>query len=187
MAPTMGQRDIIYKWSPWVNGRSINFMKTTNFELWKVKMQKKLIQDKCIDALKGEESMHARLSKEEKTEMVDKARSTIILCLMDKVLREVTWEKIVIVMWEILGSLYMTKSLAHRLCLKQNLYSLWMMENKFVLEQLIEIQKIIDDLDNIQVKIEDQDNVLLLLSSLPRSFEHFNDDLLYNKECIILD
>lgn len=50
-----------------------------DFRLWKVNMQASLIQDKCIDALKGEESMSARLSKVEKTEMVDKTNSIIIL------------------------------------------------------------------------------------------------------------
>ena len=55
--------------------------------------------------------------------MVDKARSAIILCLRDKVLREVDREQTAVAMWAKLESLYMTKSLAHRLYLKQQLYS----------------------------------------------------------------
>ncbi|CAL5199209.1 unnamed protein product [Lathyrus oleraceus] len=98
------------------------FSANNDFGMWKVNMQANLIQDKCIYDLKGEESMHVRLSKVEKTETVDKAMSVIILCLGDKVLREVAREKTVVVMWKKLESLYMNKSLPHRLCLKQQLY-----------------------------------------------------------------
>src|SRR3954465_923163 len=57
-----------------------------------------------------------------------------------------------------------------------------MMKNKSIVEQLTEFHKIIDDLENIEVKIDDEDKALLLLSLLPRSFEHFKDALLYGKE-----
>lgn len=45
--------------------------------------------------------------------------------------------------------------------------------------------QIIDDMENIEVKIDDEENILLLLSSLPRSFEHFKDILVHGKECTI--
>ena len=57
-----------------------------------------------------------------------------------------------------------------------------MVENKSIVEQLTEFHKIIDDLDNIEVKIEDEDKAFLLLSSLPRFFEHLRDALIYGKE-----
>lgn len=34
------------------------------------------------------------------------------------------------------------------------------------------------------MKIKDDDKFILLLSSLPRSFENFKDALIYGKECI---
>lgn len=57
-------------------------------------MQAILSQKKCIEALKGEASIAAHLTKIEKTEIVDKARGVIILCLGDKVLREFSMEYI---------------------------------------------------------------------------------------------
>ncbi|MCI91080.1 cytochrome P450, partial [Trifolium medium] len=57
-------------------------------------------------------------------------------------------------MWTKLDSLYMTKSLAHRQCLKQQLYFFRMVDNKSVVEQLAEFNKIIDDLANIDVNLE---------------------------------
>ena len=57
------------------------FSGNNDFGLWKIKMQAILIQEKCIDALKSEALMPAGLTQVHKTEMVDKARSAIILCL----------------------------------------------------------------------------------------------------------
>lgn len=52
-----------------------------------------------------------------------------------------------------------------------------MVENKFIVEKLIEFHKIVDALVNIEVKIEDGDNTLLWFSSLPTPFENFKDAL----------
>lgn len=46
----------------------------------------------------------------------------------------------------------------------------------------MESNMILDDLANIEMNIEDKDKVLLLLCSLLKSFEHFNDIILYGKE-----
>ncbi|MCI81738.1 cytochrome P450, partial [Trifolium medium] len=64
--------------------------------------------------------------------MNDKAVSAIILCLGDKVLREVARETSAVLLWTKLDSLYMTKSLEHQQCLKQQLYFYRMVENKSV-------------------------------------------------------
>src|SRR4051812_5525188 len=94
-----------------------------DFGLWKSKMQVILIQDKCINSLKSEALIPAGLTQVQKTEMLDKARSVIIFCLGDKFLREVAREKNAVAMWGKLESLYLTKSLAHILYLKQQFYS----------------------------------------------------------------
>lgn len=60
-----------------------------------------------------------------------------------------------------------------------------MVENKSIGESLTEFHKTIDDLENIEVKIGDENKTLLLLSSLPRSFEHFKDVIIYGKKCTI--
>ena len=95
------------------------FTGSNYFGLGKVKMQAVLIQQKCEKALKGEGVLAVIMSQAEKTEMVDKARSAIVLCLGDKVLRDVAKEPTATSMWSKLESLYMTKSLPHRQFLKQ--------------------------------------------------------------------
>jgi hypothetical protein len=132
--------------------------------------------------IKGEEKMSPSLTQKEKNDMIDKARSAIILCFGDKALREVARERIAAAMWVKLESLYMSKSLAHRLCLKQQLYSFKMTEARSIIEQLSDFSKILDDLENIEVKLDDEDKALLLLNSLPRTYEHFKDAILYGKE-----
>jgi hypothetical protein len=98
------------------------FTGSNDYWLWKVKLMAVLIQNKCVEALKGEAQMPANLSAVEKTEMNEKALSAIILCLGDRVLREVAKETSTAAVWAKLDSLYMTKSLAHRQFMKQHLY-----------------------------------------------------------------
>nr|GEU77357.1 zinc finger, CCHC-type [Tanacetum cinerariifolium] len=54
-------------------------------------------------------------------------------------------------------------------------------------EHIDEFNKIVRDLANIEVKFEDEDLALLLLTSLPASYEHFVDTLLYRREALTLE
>ncbi|KAK2403613.1 alpha carbonic anhydrase [Trifolium repens] len=158
------------------------FTGSNDFGLWKVKMRALLTHHKCVEALKGVTQMSTTLSNAEKTEMDEKALSSIISCLDDKVLREVARETSAAAMWAKLDSLYMTKSLAQKQCLKQQLYFFRMVEHKSVVEQLAEFNKIIDDLANVDVNLEDEDKAFHLLCALPKSYENLKDALLYGKE-----
>jgi galactitol-specific phosphotransferase system IIB component len=55
-------------------------------------MEALLIQQKFEKVLKDEGALPVTMSQVEKTEMVDKARIAIVLCLGDKVLRDVAKE-----------------------------------------------------------------------------------------------
>ena len=80
-----------------------------------------LIQQGLVDALCGKSGLPAKLSPKKKTEIMEKAHSVIILYLGDRALREVAREKIAATIWTKLEKLYMTKSFANRLYLKQRL------------------------------------------------------------------
>jgi len=77
-------------------------------------MEAVLIQQKCAKALKGEDVLLVTMSQAEETEMVDMAKSVIVLCLGDKVLRDVAKELTATSIWSKLESLYMITSLAHQ-------------------------------------------------------------------------
>jgi len=154
------------------------FTRDNDFGLWKVKMEAVLIQQKCEKALKGEGALPVTMSRAEKTEMVDKAKSVIVLCLGDNVLREVVKEPTTTSMWSKFEYLYMTKSLAHRQFLKQQPYSFKMVESKAIMEQLTEFNKILDDLKNIEVHLVDAGALIVwrCLEDVEGDMSHLEND-----------
>jgi len=80
------------------------FTGSNDFGLWNVKIPAVLTQQKCVEALKGEAAMLASLTQAEKREMIDKAKNAIVLCLGDKVLRDVAREATAASMWAKLES-----------------------------------------------------------------------------------
>ncbi|GKC74612.1 hypothetical protein Tco_1120495 [Tanacetum coccineum] len=140
-----------------------------------------LIQHGCEAALKV---LPADMEAEAEAELNKKAHSAVILCLGNKVRREVTGETTATGVWIKLETLYMKKSLANKLYLKKKLYTFYMPVGQKIFEHIDEFNKIVLDLVNIEVKFEDEDIALLLLTSLPASYEHFVDTLLYGQEAL---
>ena len=62
-----------------------------------------------------------------------RAKVTIILCLSDEVLYNVTNEETTVDLWYRLESLYMTMSLSNKLFMKKQLYNLRMKEDTSIL------------------------------------------------------
>ena len=50
---------------------------------------------------------------------------------------------------------------------------------------LDELNKILIDLKNIDVRIDEEDQALILLCSLPHSFENFVNSMLYGKDTLL--
>jgi hypothetical protein len=88
-------------------------------------------------------------------------------------------EKFAATLWKKLEKLYMTNSLANKLRLKERLYTICMLEGKSMQSHLNEFNSIIVDLERFDVKIDDEDKTILLLVSLPPSFKHFKEIMLY--------
>ncbi|GJV29336.1 retrovirus-related pol polyprotein from transposon TNT 1-94 [Tanacetum coccineum] len=147
-------------------------------------MRALLIQHGCEAAL---EVLPTDMEAEAKAELNKKAHSSVILCLGNKVLREVTGETTAARVRTKLETLYKTKSLANKLYLKKKLYTFYMPVGRKISEHIDEFNKIVLDLANIEVKFEDEDLALLLLTSLPASYEHFVDTLLYGREALTLE
>ena len=150
-----------------------------DFSIWWVKMNALLIHQ-GLDATLLEEAI-TKIEKKRHTDMTKRAHSAIVLSLGDEVLREVTEENSVKAVWDKLEDLYLKKSLTNRLYLKKPLYALLMEDDKPLKKHMDDFNRIILDLKNIDVKIDDEDQTMILLSSLPKRFEHFVDTMLYGK------
>ncbi|GKD78691.1 hypothetical protein Tco_1341312, partial [Tanacetum coccineum] len=133
------------------------------------------------------EVLPADMEAQTKAELNKKAHISVILCLCNKVLREVTGETTATGAWSKLETLYMTKSLANKLYLKKKLYTFCMPAGRKIFEHIDEFNKIVLDLANIEVKFENEDLALLLLISLQASYEHVVDTLLYGREALTLE
>ena len=64
---------------------------------------------------------------------------------------------------------------------------LHMNEGTMVLEHLNFFNKIINELLTVDVKIYEEDKALILLSSLPESYDHIVTTMLYGKKTLILE
>ena len=82
---------------------------------------------------------------------------------------------------------YDKKNLSNKLYLKKQLYELRMTEGTAVLEHLNFFNKVINELLGVDVKIDKEDKALILLSSLPQSYDHIITIILYSKETLILE
>ncbi|KAL5854514.1 hypothetical protein ACOSQ4_004316 [Xanthoceras sorbifolium] len=162
----------------------VKFDRKINFTLWQVRMRAVLVQSGVQKALKGNKP--ANMKDADWEDIDEKARSAIQLSLSDEVLREVISEKTTKALWEKLESLYLKKTLTNKLYKKQCLYSLRMSEGTSLGSHIDEFESLIMDLQNLDVNIEDEDQALLLLCSLPSSYRHFRETMLYGKDTISL-
>ncbi|KAJ4703588.1 Retrovirus-related Pol polyprotein from transposon TNT 1-94 [Melia azedarach] len=117
----------------------------------------------------------------------EKAHSTIMLCLADDIITEVAEEETAQGLWVKLEGLYMTKSLTNKLFLKQRLFSLRMQEGMPLRDHLDQLNTILLELRNIDVKVEDEDAALILLVSLPLSYENFVQSFIVGKDTVSLE
>ncbi|KAH9782991.1 hypothetical protein KPL71_009148 [Citrus sinensis] len=70
--------------------------------------------------------------------------------------------------------------------MKRKLYTFSMKDGTILKDHLDEFNKLILDLENVNIDLEDEDRALILLSSLPDSYEHFVDTLLYGRQTLTL-
>ncbi|KAL6337934.1 hypothetical protein AAG906_005399 [Vitis piasezkii] len=139
------------------------FNGSNDFTLWKLKMKALLVQQKCAQAIEGEEKLPVGLTAAEKEEVVSRAHSAILLSLADEVLREVADETTAVGLWRKLESKYQKKSLTNRLYRKAIAY--------------------FEDVG----RYAEEDQAMILLCSLPSSYENFVDTMMYGRDSISIN
>ncbi|XP_028124702.1 putative receptor-like protein kinase At3g47110 [Camellia sinensis] len=87
-------------------------------------------------------------------------------------------------LWKALEDKFMAKSIENRLYLKKRLFRFDYKKGISMNEHLHNFNKILTNLKILDDHISDEDKVLLLLNSLPDSYDHLTTTLLYGKEKI---
>ena len=139
----------------------------------------------AVGNLEGlQETKPAKVDNDAWEDMQVQAAATIWLCLADLVMYHVMDEDSPKEIWDKLASRYMSKSATNKLYLKQKFYGLKMQEGSDLVEHVNAFNQLVTDLARLDVKIEDEDKALLLLVSLPPSYEHLVITLTHGKTTI---
>ena len=144
-----------------------------------------LVEKEISAALKGKDSIPGDDAVKE--EINERALGTLFSGLTDKVLRNVVDLDTAKGVWEKLDSIYLAKSLTNRLYLRGKLHTFQMAEGTSLKDHLDEYNKLLLDLANIGVDVDEEDKALILIYSLPKSYEHLTTTMLYGRETISLD
>jgi hypothetical protein len=147
-----------------------------SFVIWQIQI-KAVITKLCVR--KALQPRPADMTDDKWEDLDEKALSALQLSLSPDVLREVMNAKSAAELWNKLEELYMTKSLANKLRLKERIYTIHMAEGTSIQSHLNEFNSIIVDLEIVDVKIDEEDKAILLVVSLPPSFKNFKEIMLY--------
>jgi hypothetical protein len=138
------------------------------FELWKLKMEDLLVdRDPCIMIDLGSAPVEGLVDDWKNLDL--KAKSTILLCLSDSVLLNLSEEAIAKNLWDNLGKLYQSKSLVNKLFLRKKLYNMRIRDGDSVAEHLNAFNTVVSQLVSVEIKISIEDKCISLLCSLPES------------------
>ena len=152
---------------------------TNNFGMWQCEVLDVLIQQDLDITL---EEKPDDMSDKDWAKLNRQACGTIRLCLAKDQKYFVMKETSAKELWDKLENKYMTKSVENRLYLKKKLFRFQYKQGTTMNEHLNSFNKILADLQNLDVEIDDEDKALLLLNSLPESYEHLTTTLLYGKD-----
>ena len=150
-------------------------------------MENLLISQKLHKALARKAQKPLDMKDKDWEELDPEAHITIILCLERNVAFLVDGEPTTANVWAKLEENFMTKILTNQIYLKSKLFTCKMEEGTSIREYINRFDRIISDLKDIDVTVEDEDQALMLLLSLPKSFENLVQTLMLVGETLSMD
>ncbi|KAM0966633.1 hypothetical protein ACFX2C_022364 [Malus domestica] len=158
-----------------------------SFTLWQIRVKDVLTQQGLARALKGKDGKPKEMTDDQWEELESCCVSTIRHYIADNIINNVMDEDSAPALWEKLEKLYIAKSLTNKLHLKRKLYKLKMDEGGNLMDHMNEFNGYLDQLRKVDVKVEEEDKALLLLTSLPDSYENLVTTLLHGKDTVSLE
>jgi hypothetical protein len=138
-----------------------------NYQLWKMQMEDYLYhKDLCLP-LSGVAKKPAAM-KDEEWEILDrKALGTIRLSLAASMAFNISKEKTMKGLIDVLAKLYEKPSASNKVFLMKRLFNMKMSEAGFIADHLNEFNMVTNQLSSVKVDFDDEVRALLILCSLP--------------------
>ena len=130
---------------------------STNFEMWKMKMEDLSIDRDLWDAIDENKLRPTNLTLAIQYDVIDrKAKGLIKLCLADSILINVHEEPIMKKLWKKLSEIYQEKSLLNKIFLRKKLYFLRMEEGEKNYEHLERFNMLVTHLTLVWVPMDEE-------------------------------
>ena len=142
-----------------------------NYQHWKMQIEDYLYQKDLYLPLEGITKKPASMTQDDWDVLDRKALGTIWLCLASSVAFNISDQKTTKDLMKSLDALYEKPSASNKVFLMKRLFNLKMAENGLVAEHLNEYNSNISQLWSVGVIFEDEVHALLILSSLPDSWD----------------
>jgi hypothetical protein len=155
-----------------------------NFGMWQCEVMDVLAQQELDVTL---EDKPEEMSEADWKKLNRQACGTIRLCLAKDQKYFVMKESMAKELWNKLEDKYMTKGIENKLYLKRKFFGFRYVEGTSMPEHLNNLNKILADLQNLDVKIDDEDKAVVLINSLPDTYEHLATTLMYGKDTLKFD
>ena len=155
-----------------------------NFGIWQCEVMDVLAQQELDVTL---EDKPGEMSEADWKKLNRQACGTIRLCLVNDQKYFVMKESMAKELWNKLEDKYMTKGIENKLYLKRKFFGFRYVEGTSMPEHLNNLNKILVDLQNLDVIIDDEDKAVVLINSLPDTYEHLTNTLMYGKDMLKFD
>nr|KYP66486.1 Retrovirus-related Pol polyprotein from transposon TNT 1-94 [Cajanus cajan] len=143
----------------------------TNYSLWKSMMEDRLNLLDLYDPIEGDGSKPEKMSDGDWKKLKKKTLSTIRQWVDITLYNQVSKETDPQVLWKKLESMYETKNAQSKIFMMRKLMNLKLQEGRAVAEHLNDFEGLVMQLISAGLTLEDEMQALLLLGSLPDSWD----------------
>ncbi|GFS33426.1 hypothetical protein Acr_00g0028390 [Actinidia rufa] len=150
---------------------SMIVLSATNYAIWKPRMEDILFCKDLHDPLDNKGEKPEAKKDEEWRKMNKKTIGLIRQCIGHEVFHHVAQETSAYDLWIKLEEMYQSKTSRNKALLMRRLVNLKLQRETTVAEHTSEFQSLVNQLTSVDLQFDDEMQALLLLSSLPESWE----------------